>query len=61
MPTERCTYLIVKGIYYNLSEMWIAQQPVLLFAYVFTYMPFVARKISNAMGAMKVKELKNSV
>ena len=58
MPTARCSELIARAIYYNFGEVWIAQQPFLLFTYVLTYMPWIARQaISKLIGPGRVKAL----
>ena len=45
MPTERCTSLIAKGMFYKLPEIWIIEQPLLSFAYIARYAPGVMRKV----------------
>ena len=59
MPTERCTSLIMKGLYYNIDEMWISEQPFLLVTYMVQYMPFVSRQLfSKLLGPARVNALK---
>uniref|UniRef100_A0A4W6G946 Dehydrogenase/reductase (SDR family) member 7 n=1 Tax=Lates calcarifer TaxID=8187 RepID=A0A4W6G946_LATCA len=42
MPTSRCVRLMLVGIANGVKEMWIAQQPFLLFYYAWQYTPTFA-------------------
>jgi hypothetical protein len=50
METDRCAKLIVAGVANHLDELWIAQQPILLFVYLSQYMPNIARIIGKRVG-----------
>lgn len=55
MPTERCTFLMMKGIYHRLPEMWISDQPYLLVTYIGQYFPWISRAMfTNLMGPARV-------
>ncbi len=45
MPTERCAYLIAKGMALGVDEMWISEQPYLAMTYVSQYAPWLARLV----------------
>lgn len=58
MPTRRCSSLIVKGVYHNLSDMWIVHQPFLIFAYMAQFAPGLFRQLSVQLaGPARVKAL----
>ncbi len=60
MPTDRCTSLIIKGLYHGIDEMWISRHPVLLIAHIYQYLPNVGRKIfKDLVGPARVYALKN--
>lgn len=60
MTAARCTELIMKGLYYDLDEMWISEQPFLLMTYIADYMPFVARTLLvKYFGPVRVKAVKS--
>ncbi|EDM03596.1 rCG62048 [Rattus norvegicus] len=58
METSRCVQLILVSLANDLEEVWIANQPVLLRAYVWQYVPFrdwilqgcYGKYISKALG-----------
>ena len=59
MPTNRCTHLILKGLFNGFDEMWISDQPYLLLTYVATYMPWWMRLIGTKIaGPGRIKALK---
>jgi dehydrogenase/reductase SDR family protein 7 len=59
MPTERCTELIMKGLYYDMDEMWISEQPFLVMTYLTAYMPALARTLMvKYFGPARVHALK---
>ena len=45
MPTERCTGLMMKAMFYNLSEIWIGDQPLLTIMYIAKYAPGLTRQV----------------
>jgi len=60
MSTERCTSLILKGVYYNFEEMWISQQPFLAMTYVSGYAPALARVLMKKyFGPARVNAMKS--
>ena len=59
MDTSRCTGLIMKGLYHDIDEMWISEQPFLLFTYLTQYTPTISRWISTKIaGPARIKALK---
>lgn len=58
MSTRRCVHLMLVGIANGVKEMWIAQQPFLLFYYAWQYTPTFAWFISNVLGRKRVKNFK---
>ena len=63
MDTARFSSLAVKGVYYKLSEMWIAQQPFLVITYFAVYMPALFRwlnvYVSGPVRVAAITEGKN--
>lgn len=58
MPTSRCVRLMLVGIANGVKEMWIAQQPFLLFYYVWQYTPTVAWAMTNLLARKRVQNFK---
>ncbi|XP_056151643.1 dehydrogenase/reductase SDR family member 7 [Lampris incognitus] len=58
MATKRCVHLILLGIANGVKEMWIAQQPFLLFQYVWQYAPSWAWFITDVLGRKRVQNFK---
>ncbi|XP_038142145.1 dehydrogenase/reductase SDR family member 7 [Cyprinodon tularosa] len=58
MPTSRCVRLMLVGIANDVKEMWIAQQPFLLFYYAWQYAPTVAWAMTNLLGRKRVQNFK---
>lgn len=58
MPTRRCVRLMLVGIANGVKEMWIAQQPFLLFYYAWQYAPTFAWLITNLLGRKRVQNFK---
>lgn len=58
MPTSRCVRLMLVGIANSVKEMWIAQQPFLLFYYAWQYAPTFAWSITNLLGRKRVQNFK---
>ncbi|CAB1335270.1 unnamed protein product, partial [Coregonus sp. 'balchen'] len=58
MATSRCVRLILVGIANGTKEMWIAQQPFLLFYYVWQYAPTWAWFITDVLGRKRVQNFK---
>ncbi|XP_050406980.2 dehydrogenase/reductase SDR family member 7 isoform X2 [Patella vulgata] len=58
MSTSRCAALTATAIANKLDEVWISPQPVLIFMYLFQYMPTIARRIGVKMGVKGIKKLR---
>ncbi|AWP16503.1 putative dehydrogenase/reductase SDR family member 7 isoform 3 [Scophthalmus maximus] len=58
MPTSRCVHLMLVGISNSVKEMWIAQQPFLLFYYAWQYAPTFAWLLTNLMSRKRVQNFK---
>ncbi|XP_008282057.1 dehydrogenase/reductase SDR family member 7 [Stegastes partitus] len=58
MPTSRCVRLMLVGIANGVKEMWIAQQPFLLFYYAWQYAPTFAWFVTNMLGRKRVQNFK---
>jgi len=59
MATKRCTALMTRGIYYEMSELWIAQNPILLFTYLQQYFPALMRTVfSRIAGPGRIRALR---
>ncbi|KAF3701207.1 Dehydrogenase/reductase SDR family member 7 [Channa argus] len=58
MSTSRCVRLMLVGIANGVKEMWIAQQPFLLFHYTWQYAPTFAWFITNVLGKKRVQNFK---
>jgi hypothetical protein len=57
MSTERCSYLMAKGMHYKVDEMWISHQPFLLINYFNTYFPWLSRQVFTSWLGPKRMEL----
>ncbi|KAM9355552.1 dehydrogenase/reductase SDR family member 7 [Pholidichthys leucotaenia] len=58
MPTSRCVRLILGGIANGVKEMWISQQPILMFYYFWQYAPTFAWYLTNVLGRKRVENFK---
>ncbi|KAL4656329.1 dehydrogenase/reductase SDR family member 7-like [Arapaima gigas] len=58
MSTSRCVRLILVGIANDIKEMWIGNQPFLLFFYVWQYTPTWAWTFTNILGKRRVQNFK---
>lgn len=61
MPTSRCVHLMLVGIANSVKEMWIAQQPFLLFYYAWQYTPTFAWVLTDLIGKKRVQNFKSGV
>ncbi|XP_051881059.1 dehydrogenase/reductase SDR family member 7 isoform X2 [Pristis pectinata] len=61
MPTARCVRLMLVGIANELKEMWISEQPLLLYAYLWQYTPTWAWLITNKVSVKRIKNLKSGL
>jgi hypothetical protein len=58
MPTDRCTSLIMRGLYHDQKEMWISEQPFLAMAYLATYcQPLAHYYVNNVLGPKRINAL----
>ncbi|KAJ0008962.1 hypothetical protein NQD34_016377 [Periophthalmus magnuspinnatus] len=58
MSTRRCVRLMLVGVVNGVQEMWIAQQPFLLFYYVWQYAPTLGWFLTNKLGRKRVQNFK---
>lgn len=58
MSTERCVCLIMAGLANRVKEMWIGQQPFLLFFYAWQYTPTLAWYATGVLGRKRVQNFK---
>lgn len=61
MPTSRCVHLMLVGISNGVKEMWIAQQPFLVFYYLWQYAPSFAWSVTDLLGRKRVQNFKAGV
>ncbi|XP_078659886.1 dehydrogenase/reductase SDR family member 7-like [Branchiostoma floridae x Branchiostoma belcheri] len=45
LPASRCAWLFMVGMVNRLEEIWISRNPYLTYAYIFSYLPFVASRM----------------
>ena len=56
MPTDRCTHLIMKALYWRYDEVWISDQPILAITYLAEYTPGLMRYLmKNFIGPSRIK------
>lgn len=58
MPTPRFVSLMLRGLYYNVDELWISTQPFLLLTYLAQYAPWVSRQVGKLVGPSRVKAIR---
>lgn len=58
MSTERCVHLTLVGLANHVKEMWIAEQPFLLFCYMWQYTPTLAWYVTKVLGRKRVQNFK---
>lgn len=58
MPTSRCVRLMLIGMANSVKEMWIGQQPFLLYFYLWQYTPTLAWLISSILGRRRMQNFK---
>ncbi|KAI5946364.1 dehydrogenase/reductase SDR family member 7 [Manis javanica] len=61
MPTSRCVQLMLVSMANDLKEVWIADQPFLLIAYLWQYMPTWAWWLTNKLGKKRIENFKSGV
>ncbi|KAB0402720.1 hypothetical protein E2I00_019913 [Balaenoptera physalus] len=61
MTVSRCVQLMLISMANDLKEVWIADQPFLLMAYLWQYMPTWAWWITNKLGKKRIENFKNGV
>lgn len=60
MPTERCTHLILKALYWGYDEVWISDQPILAVTYLAEYTPDLMRWLmKKVIGPSRIKAFKD--
>lgn len=59
MPTSRCVHLMLVGMVNSVKEMWISQQPFLLYFYLWQYTPTLAWLISSILGRKRIHNFKS--
>ncbi|MBN3317221.1 DHRS7 reductase, partial [Atractosteus spatula] len=58
MSTSRCVHLMLVGMANHLKEMWISQQPFLLFCYLWQYAPTWAWALTDWLGRKRVQNFR---
>ncbi|XP_076978586.1 dehydrogenase/reductase SDR family member 7 [Tamandua tetradactyla] len=61
MATSRCVRLMLISMANDLKEVWIAEQPFLLVAYLGQYMPTFALWLTSKLGKRRIENFKNGV
>uniref|UniRef100_A0A0P6K8I4 Dehydrogenase/reductase SDR family member 7 n=1 Tax=Heterocephalus glaber TaxID=10181 RepID=A0A0P6K8I4_HETGA len=61
MATSRCVRLMLITMANDLTEVWIAEQPFLLVAYLWQYMPTWAWWITSKLGKKRIENFKSGV
>ncbi|XP_064342069.1 dehydrogenase/reductase SDR family member 7 isoform X2 [Camelus dromedarius] len=61
MATSRCVRLMLICMANDLKEVWIAEQPFLLMAYLWQYMPTWAWWLTNKLGKKRIENFKSGV
>ncbi|XP_003794470.1 dehydrogenase/reductase SDR family member 7 [Otolemur garnettii] len=61
MATSRCARLMLVSMANDLKEVWIAEQPFLLMAYLWQYMPTCASWITSKLGKKRIENFKSGV
>ncbi|XP_077625063.1 dehydrogenase/reductase SDR family member 7 [Crocuta crocuta] len=61
MATSRCVRLMLISMANDLKEVWIAEQPFLLVAYLWQYMPTWAWWLTNILGKKRIENFKKGL
>lgn len=61
MPTSRCVRLMLISMANDLKEVWISDQPVLLGAYIWQYMPTWALWLTCKLGEKRIQNFRNNL
>ncbi|XP_072347848.1 dehydrogenase/reductase SDR family member 7 [Scyliorhinus torazame] len=61
MSTARCVRLMLVGMANELKELWISEQPILLYVYLWQYAPTVAWLVANKISVKRIKNLKSGL
>ncbi|XP_004624873.1 dehydrogenase/reductase SDR family member 7-like [Octodon degus] len=61
MATSRCVQLMLVTMANDLKEVWIGDQPFLLVAYLWQYMPTWAWWITNKFGKKRIESFKSGM
>lgn len=59
MTTSRFVNVMIRGLFYDIDEMWISEQPFLLLTYMAQYMPWVSRQLGRLVGPSRVKAIQS--
>lgn len=59
MATGRCVHLMLVGMANGVREMWISQQPFLLYFYLWQYAPTLAWLVSSVLGRKRMQNFKS--
>jgi hypothetical protein len=60
MPVARCTNIVLRALYYKISELWVAKQPILTITFLHQYCPLLARTLfANIIGPARTRTLKS--
>ena len=58
MTTPRFVAVMLRGLYYNVDELWISTQPFLLLTYLSQYAPWVSRQMGKLVGPPRVEAIR---
>uniref|UniRef100_A0A8C4QKZ4 Dehydrogenase/reductase (SDR family) member 7 n=1 Tax=Eptatretus burgeri TaxID=7764 RepID=A0A8C4QKZ4_EPTBU len=61
MATARCARLILIAMANNLLETWISSQPLLLYPYIWQYLPSLCRALSLMVGRRRIENLRSGL
>ena len=55
VSAERCAALMAAAAWAKLQEVWISPQPILMFCYIYQYLPSLYVKLAPNAGASRIK------
>ncbi|XP_038631746.1 dehydrogenase/reductase SDR family member 7 isoform X2 [Scyliorhinus canicula] len=61
MSTARCVRLMLVGMANELKELWISEQPILLYVYLWQYAPTLAWLVANKISVKRIKNVKSGL
>lgn len=59
VPAARCAYYTVVAMANQLEEVWISNNPILMFTYLNQYAPTIARRLGKTVGNKRLKAVKS--